>query len=78
MDSAQGECAALKAELHGASVARIAAVDEAQRLKQRAEEAEERLAASVQELQQTRLEYGQLSAGRTDRTEGDASSAALR
>jgi chromosome segregation ATPase len=55
----QGECAALKAELHGAELGRRSSLEEADRLRRRVEEAESRMEASVAELRALRLESGE-------------------
>ena len=61
-DALQGECAALKAELHGAELGRRSSLDEADRLRRRVEEAESRMEASVAELHALRLESGETHA----------------
>lgn len=56
LDSAQGECAALKAELHAATVAKTSALEEADKLRRGQQEAHDRLSSTLQELHEQKLE----------------------
>ena len=55
-DALSGECAALKAEVHSASLEKAAAIEDASRLRRRADEAEERMSAALSELHTLRME----------------------
>ena len=72
-DSLAGEVAAMKAELHGASIEKRAALEETSRLRRRTEEAEERLTSTMAELHALRLESTETSAHRGRLAEVEAS-----
>jgi len=74
-DSLQGECAALKAEMHGADVAKRAAIEEAERRRRRTEEAESRLEATLGELHTLRVESTETSVHRGRLAEVEAQAA---
>lgn len=74
-DALSGEVAALKAELHGASLESRAASEESVRLRRRTEEAEERLEATLRELHDARLQSSEAVAGRQRLTEVEGQSA---
>lgn len=74
-DALAGECAALKAELHGASLEKSSALEELGRLRRRMEEAEERASASSTELHALRLESTDALANRGKVVELEAASA---
>ena len=71
-DALQGEVAALKAELHGASLEKRSAHEEAARLRRRTEEAEQRLEAAIAEMHQARMEATEYTANRSKLTEVEA------
>jgi len=62
LQAAQGEVAALKAELHGAAMAKESAVDEAARQRRRCDEAEGRLQVATHELHAARKELASATA----------------
>ena len=62
LDSALGEVASMKAELHGAALAKTAASDEAERNRRLMTDAESRAADATAALQSLRAEYAEVAA----------------
>ena len=71
-DALSGEVAALKAELHGASLEKNTAVEEVGRLRRRTDEAEERMATVYGELHALRLESSETAGLRGRAGEAEA------
>lgn len=76
LQAAQGEVAALKAELHGAVMGKEAAIDEAARHRRRLEEADARLQAAVAELSAARKELASATARMVGLQERESDAAA--
>lgn len=76
-DALQGECAALKAQVHGAHLEKQAALDEASRLRRRMEEAEEHLSSTMAELHAIRIASSETDASRGKLAEVEAAATVM-
>ena len=73
-----GECAALKAELHGAVIEKVTALEEAERLRRRGAADSERLSAVTSELHALRLEHSGVTVALKRLEEGEAAHVAAQ